>query len=249
MKISAELLEKITASLLKAEVEAIAEQADRKGEFEGKTFSTEARADGTVEIRLDGVMDGGWSGASAKEIVKAMGDAKKIHMVIDSPGGLVSQGLTLYTELRSRMKKGTKVTTEGRGTVASAAVLPFLAADNEDRALVDGTMLMVHKPWGLLIAIGNEDQVEPEAKKMLDALRAHTSNYATILVDRMDKEKSEIIDTMAAETWFAVDEAIEYGFAGARAEASASEREQLYARHVEKAAEATATQILNAIGG
>ena len=229
-------------------MDAIAEQAGRAGEFEDKTFSAEERSDGTIEIRLEGVMDGGWSGASAKEIIKSMGDYKKIHMVIDSPGGLVSQGLSIYTELRSRMKKGTKVTTEGRGTVASAAVLPMLAADSEDRSLVDGTMLMVHKPWGILLAIGSEDDVEPEAKKMLGALRAHTSNYAGILVDRMDKEKSEIIDTMAAETWFAVDEAIEYGFAGEKAEASASDREKIYSRAIDKAADLTATNILNTIG-
>ena len=81
-------------------------------------------------MRIQGPLDD-WYGVSAKEIIAKLDEAnpKKLRLLIESPGGFVTEGLALYSDLRARTKAGTTIISEARGLVASAAILPFLAAD------------------------------------------------------------------------------------------------------------------------
>ena len=171
----------------------------------------QAETDGdkrTVTVR--GPLDGGWFGPSAERVIREMGDAKNIHVIIDSPGGSVFEGSSLYSELRARAEDGATITTEGRSLVASAAVLPFLAGD--ERELVDGTMVMVHNPWAFFFAIGDAQVIEDESSKMLSALKAITKNYADIVSARTGRPLASVRSEMDKETWYSLEEAKTAGY-------------------------------------
>ena len=166
----------------------------------------------TITVRIQGPMDG-FFGVSSSDVIAELdkADAKKIVLLVESPGGFVSEGLALYADLRARAKAGIEITAESRGVVASAAVLPYLAADT--RTMGDGTMIMVHNPWGFLIAIGDYADIDKETKGILNGLKAHTTNYASILADRTGMTSADATKVMNAETWYTAEEAISAGYA------------------------------------
>lgn len=166
----------------------------------------------SITVRIQGPMDG-WFGVSAEEVIAELdkADAKNIVLLIESPGGFVSEGLSLYADLRARAKRGVTVSAESRGVVASAAVLPYLAADK--RTMGDGAMLMVHNPWGAMFTIGDMDDIEKESSAILNGLRAHTTNYGEIVAARTSMDKAAALKAMAEETWYSADDAIAAGYA------------------------------------
>lgn len=168
-----------------------------------------------VTVRIHGPMDGGMFGVDAKEIVDELDEAnaKSIRLLVDSPGGLVTQGLTLYSDLRARADAGVAVRAEARGLVASAAVLPFLAAD--ERTMGDGSMIMVHNPWAFMFLMDDADGIEEQAGATVKVLRAHTRNYRSLLAKRTSLSSAEAGKAMAEETWYTASEAVDAGYAQA----------------------------------
>lgn len=200
----------------------------------------------TTTVRITGPLDGGFFGVDAAEIVNELDEskAKAIKLLVDSPGGLVTEGLTLYSDLRARADAGVKVEAEARGLVASAAVLPFLAADH--RTMGDGSMIMVHNPWAFLFLMGDMNEIEKESRSTIRVLKAMTKNYKALLAERTGMTQAEAGDAMDDETWYTSSEAIEAGYAQAdgdededdqdsemEAESSASARvDEAAVRHV-----------------
>ena len=171
--------------------------------------------DGDVcQVRVSGPLDG-WYGASASEIIAALDKLAPttINLLIDSPGGFVVEGLSLYSDLRARADKGATISAEARGLVASAAVLPYLSADLENRTMGEGAMLMVHEPYGGLFTYGNADEIETEAAKTVKAIRAFANNYVDILAARTPASKADVLAAVKAETWYLADEAVTAGYA------------------------------------
>lgn len=69
-------------------------------------------------------------------------DPASVEVMIDSPGGLVSSGESIYEFLKSLK---IPVVTIAKGTCASIAVDVFLAG--ETRKVYEGTEFMIHNPW------------------------------------------------------------------------------------------------------
>ena len=178
--------------------------------------------DEAITIRIQGPMDG-FFGVSSHDVIAELDKAqsKKIFLLIESPGGFVHEGLSLFADLRARAEAGVEVIAESRGVVASAAVLPYLAADT--RTMGDGALLMVHNPWGCMFACGDMEDIEKESKAILSGLKAHTSNYADILAKRTGMTKANAMKAMGAETWYASEEAISAGYAKAAGKEPLSE--------------------------
>ena len=148
--------------------------------------SLTAGADGdarALTVRVQGPLDD-WFGFDVRALISDLDEAapQSIHLLIESPGGFLSDGLALYNDLRARARSGVTVTAEARGVVASAAVLPFLAA--ETRTMTTGTELMVHNPWSLLLLAGTADDIEDTVTKAVAA------GFATAVIE----------DTAAATT-------------------------------------------------
>lgn len=146
----------------------------------------------------------GGSGISAKAFSDALQSVGPGPLVVEinSPGGNVWDGLTIYNMLRGRQAP---VTTRVVGIAASIASIIALAGDTIEMA--DASLLMIHDPSGM-VAGTSEDM-----RKMANALDQHAEILANIYVKRTGKTSAQIRAAMSAETWFTAQEAIQFGLA------------------------------------
>ena len=146
----------------------------------------------------------GGSGISAKAFSDALQSVGPGPLVVEinSPGGNVWDGLTIYNMLRGRQAP---VTTRVVGIAASIASIIALAGDTIEMA--EASLFMIHDPSGM-VAGTSEDM-----RKMANALDQHAEILANIYVKRTGKTSAQIRAAMSAETWFTAQEAIQFGLA------------------------------------
>ena len=146
----------------------------------------------------------GGSGISAKAFSDALQSVGPGPLVVEinSPGGNVWDGLTIYNMLRGRQSP---VTTRVVGIAASIASIIALAGDTIEMA--EASLFMIHDPSGM-VAGTSEDM-----RKMANALDQHAEILANIYVKRTGKTSAQIRAAMTAETWFTAQEAIQFGLA------------------------------------
>ncbi len=142
-------------------------------------------------------------GITAKKFQKELAEIKasQIDLHINSPGGLVFDGITIYNLLKQHPAN---VTTYIDGLAASIASVIALAGDKV--IMAENALFMVHKASGMVM--GNSDDMRDFADK-LDKVNA---SIATTYVSKTKKDEKEIDGLMAAETWLTAEEALEAGF-------------------------------------
>ena len=159
-------------------------------------------------------MIGSYFGVDVPEIIARLDelDPQEITLLIESPGGTVSAGLALYSDLMARQKdKGVVVKAEARGVVASSAVLPFLAAS--ERSMRDGSELMVHGPWTMLFLVGDVRKVKKDYQRIENGLLAAEERYKSILTQRSGQTEETVAEWLLTDTWFQPQSAIDHGLA------------------------------------
>ena len=178
-------------------------------------------------LRVQGPMDPFWGGCDVPALIAELDEAnpKSLRVLIESPGGLVSYGLALFNDLARRQREGMALRTESAGIVASAAVLPFLAAPKENRTVTEGSLLMVHEVWGGFFFVGSASELETEAAKQVKAMSAMTSTYAGIVEKATGMSAKDVKSALADETWYSAKEAVDAGYAAQVAEASPKDDE------------------------
>ncbi|MEN9317360.1 MAG: hypothetical protein RIS35_3753 [Pseudomonadota bacterium] len=146
----------------------------------------------------------GFWGVQAKDFVRDLGavKAKTLNVEINSPGGDMFAGLSIYNALRA---SGKEVVVTVMGVAASAASLIAMAGDRI--VMPKNTFLMIHNPW--TVAAGNADALR-ETADTLDKFGASLrATYAT----RTGMSEDELDPLLAKDTWLTADEALEKGFA------------------------------------
>ena len=102
--------------------------------------------EGVVKIDMIGVIGDDWDyNTTTYELKNWSGiedDTKEIHLHIDSQGGDLFAGISMYHFLKNHPAK---VITYNAGNVSSAATLPFIAGD--ERIMPVGTTSIIHDPW------------------------------------------------------------------------------------------------------
>jgi len=160
-------------------------------------------ADDEAEISLFDEI-GGW-GQSVEDF-KAEFDKikgrKSIHLNINSPGGVVTDGWAIYNIL-SRVKD--RLTVEVVGLAASMGSVVALAG--KELIMDRGTYLMIHDPW--TFAIGTSEDL----RKMASTMDQMKEDIINLYTERSALTRDEIIKMMADETWISAADAVEYGFA------------------------------------
>jgi len=158
------------------------------------------------EILLYGPIGGGFffDGIEPKEFAEAVRElrGKEILVRINSPGGLYSAGVAMLNALRSHNRP---VTTQVDAEASSAASL--VAMGGKVIRIADNATMMIHEPWGG--ALGTASDLRAEADK-LDLFR---DNAAQTYAKRSGQQLEQILEWMAAETWFSATEALEAGLA------------------------------------
>lgn len=143
-------------------------------------------------------------GVTAKNFQKELSDIKasQIDLHINSPGGDVFDGITIYNLLKQHPAN---VTTYIDGLAGSIASVIALAGNQINMA--ENALFMIHNPFGMVMGDATE------MRKMADRLDIVRDSIAKAYVSKTEKPEAEIQALMDAETWMTADEAKEYGFA------------------------------------
>lgn len=164
------------------------------------------KAKGTeAEVYLYGDVGDSWfGGVTAKQFaddLKAAGKVDTIHLHINSPGGDVFDGLSIY---RLLVDHKAKVIVHIDGLAASIASVIAMAGD--EIHMSESGFLMIHNAWG--IAFGSA----AEMRTMADLLDKTTASIRDVYVARTGKTADKVKGWMDEETWFTAQEALDNGF-------------------------------------
>jgi ATP-dependent protease ClpP protease subunit len=162
------------------------------------TGATEDRA----EVFIYDVI-GDW-GVNANDFVRDLRavTAKSIDLHINSPGGLVFDGVAIYSALKNHAAT-VDVTVDG--IAASAA--SFVAMAGDSIAVEKPAKMMIHDAAGLVL--GNA----ADMRVMADLLDELSDTIAGIYADRAGGTVANWRDAMRAETWYGAHEAVKAGLA------------------------------------
>lgn len=180
----------------------------------GKKFEIKNKTETNAEILLyapigESYFDDSISAkAFSEELKKLPNSIKEITLRVNSPGGSVFDGMTIYERLKNHPAK---VTAYVDGLAASIASIIIMAAD--EVVVGDGAMIMIHKPMSFVA--GNSLELE----RMIDVLDKIENQMINIYAKKTGMSKSEISSALSQETWYTSDEAIEAGFAKKKFEA------------------------------
>lgn len=178
--------------------EAVNLKATTTGEGDDSSVSS-----GT--LRIYGPIDswGGYWGVSAKEVAQALdllGDAERIVVRVNSPGGESSEGRAIVNLLRAH---SAEIVTVVDGAAYSAA--SYIAACGNDTVMSPGSTMMIHDTSTILY--GNADAMR-KAADVLDVLSNSGSElYAEIAGGTVEEWR----ELQKAETWYSAAGAVESG--------------------------------------
>lgn len=143
-------------------------------------------------------------GISPRQFIAALSQTDgPVTLRINSPGGSVFGAQAMVAAMRSH---GAPITAQIDSLAASAASV--IASECAECVMSPGSMMMIHKAWGL--AIGNTDDMRSTA----DLLAKIDDQIAATYARRAgDEDKEKYLGMMAAETWFDADEAVAAGLA------------------------------------
>jgi ATP-dependent Clp endopeptidase proteolytic subunit ClpP len=168
-------------------------------------FAPAASAGETATIQIfdqigeDWFGGNGLSGKQFSDVLNEIGNGPLL-VEINSPGGNVWDGLSIYNQLRGRRAP---VTTRVVGIAASIASIIALAGDKVEMA--DAALMMIHDPSGM--ASGTSEDM----RKMADALDQHAEVLVGVYAKKTGRSPESIRAAMKAETWFTTAEAIQFG--------------------------------------
>lgn len=161
---------------------------------------------GDGELTLYGeISDVSWWGdeitpAQFKKDLDDLGDISNLNIYINSPGGDVFAGQTIYSMLK-RSKAHKTVYIDG----LAASIASIVAMAGDEVIMPKNAMMMIHNAW--TIASGNKDDL----RNMADTLEKIDGVLANVYVEKSGRELEEVQEKMNAETWLTADEAFEFG--------------------------------------
>jgi ATP-dependent Clp protease protease subunit len=169
-------------------------------------FQNSVESNGT-ELILEGpIASESWWGDEVtpqefrEELKNHTGD--KLTVVLNSGGGDVFAGLSIYNALR---ELDAEVTIRVDGLAASIASIIAMAGDKV--IMSPGSLMMIHRPS--VFAAGNVDDLD----KAKDLLLKIEESITPIYTQKTGLSVEKIADMLENETWMSAEEAVELGFA------------------------------------
>lgn len=152
-----------------------------------------------------------WSGNDARSFQQKLAnlDADEIDFHINSPGGSVFEGVTIFNLLADHPAD---VTVHIDGLAASIASVIALAGDTIN--IAENGMVMIHNPS--VIAWGDSAVMRKQAEVLDQIKEAILNTYES----RTEMDRAALASAMDAETWYSADEAVANGFATAKVTAA-----------------------------
>lgn len=138
---------------------------------------------------------------------RALPESKKdVTVVIDSPGGYVETGDSIYNFLESKKKEGYKITTVQKGIVGSIATKIFMAGDK--RVVNSTEEFFIHNPLVQNVT-GDANVIQAVASQ----LQLSKENLLNFYIEKTGNNKEALEPLMDAETSLSADQALALGFA------------------------------------
>lgn len=168
----------------------------------------QAKSNSEAEIYIYGDIGDHWDadGITAKKFVKELNALKvaTAHLHINSPGGNVFDGSTIYNALRQHKAR---VVTHIDGLAASAASLVAMAGD--EIWISGNAFIMIHNPWTFVAGDSKALRRTAEDLDLLVDMFART--YTSRARGKTDYEA--MLAYMDNETWFSAEDAVSAGLA------------------------------------
>jgi ATP-dependent protease ClpP protease subunit len=139
--------------------------------------------------------------ATVMKDLKSLGN-RRATIRINSPGGSVDEGRAIYNAMK-RHPGGVDTIIDSAGY----SIAGYLFTAGERRLIAQNGMLMLHDPW--TFAWGNAS----ELRKAADVLVKYGESVLDAYAEASGKDKDEVRQIMAAETWYTSQEALDNGFA------------------------------------
>lgn len=142
---------------------------------------------------------GNYFGHTAKELIDELQaqSPKHINLHVNSPGGSVFEGMSIYHYLKAH---SAKVTTYIDGIAASIASVIALAGD--EVIMPEGSMMFIHAPLTLAV-FGDATDLENDAK----ALRQIEESIASVYMRKTGASREQVQQWMEGDTYFTAQEA------------------------------------------
>ena len=143
-------------------------------------------------------------GISAKKFVTELNalDVEIIDLYINSPGGNVFEGNSIYNAL-VRHKAKINVTIDG----VAASIASVIAMAGNTITMPENALMMIHDPSALVMGTSSD------MARMIKALDRIKVGFISAYQTHTDKSEDEIDEMMQNETWMTASEAVEAGFA------------------------------------
>jgi len=156
-----------------------------------------------MTISIDGIIGLDVTAADIRaQFAEASGP---VEMIVNSPGGLVSEGTAIFNAVRDFRRQGGTVNARVVGMAASMSSYIPLAADRV--TVEDNAVYMVHNPHA--IAIGDQRSM----RKTADTLEGLAGILANAYARKSDRPVDEIRALMDEESYFFGQEIVDAGFA------------------------------------
>ena len=167
-------------------------------------FSVQNAADESATVRIFGAIGDPFEGLDAAAFVDQLDQiaADTINLQINSPGGLVFDGVAIYDALQSH---SATVDVLVSGVAASAA--SFIAMAGDSVAITKSSKMMIHDAAGLVI--GNAQSM----RQMADLLDDLSDTIADVYADRSGRSADEWRAAMRTESWYGSADAVAAGLA------------------------------------
>ena len=152
--------------------------------------------------------------ASCNDLIKKLlylesRDSKKpIQLFINSPGGSVGDGLSVYDVIRTMSAPVTAIVT---GIAASMGSIILCACDSDKRLMLENSKVMIHDcAWGHNDMGGKKPHEVAEELRQLSKVN---ERLVSILAERCGKTIEEVSEVTKKDSYFDAEEAIEFGLA------------------------------------
>jgi ATP-dependent Clp protease protease subunit len=135
-------------------------------------------------------------------------NTRPVTIFLNSPGGSVWDGLSVYDTIRLMKSPVTAVVT---GIAASMGSILLLACEKENRLMLPSSRIMIHDcSWSTRDFGGVKPGVIQEE---LDMLKKTNERLISIIAERTGHEPGEIAEITKSDAWFNAEEAVAFGLA------------------------------------
>lgn len=165
----------------------------------------EVRAEGKFNWNTWEYEDSETSAKYFRDQLDSIPNGETIELHVNSAGGEVGEGVTIYNLLRQKAGTGSRIIGYVDGMAYSVAVNIVMACDEIHMGL--GTSMFLHNPW--TIAKGNADQLRSMADQLDELSEASLQLYMSRATGITEEELREM---MKKETMLAPDKCLKYGF-------------------------------------